>query len=75
MPSDLGQKLTYDNVLEVLGAVDTDVFSQLLRNIIKRDIPRVLDTVEDLVMQGRELNPAFFRFYMVSQKLASGENI
>ena len=51
----LGQKLTYDNVLEVLGAVDTDVFSQLLRNIIKRDIPRVLDTVEDLVMQGREL--------------------
>ena len=51
----LGQKLTYDNVLEVLGAVDTDVFSLLLRNIIKRDIPKVLDTVEDLVMQGREL--------------------
>ena len=25
----LGQKLTYDNVLEVLGAVDTDVFSRL----------------------------------------------
>lgn len=51
----LGQTLTYDNVLEVLGAVDTDVFSRLLRNIIRRDIPEVLDTVEDLVMQGREL--------------------
>lgn len=51
----LGQKLTYDNVLEVLGAVDTDVFSQLLRNIIRRDIPKVLDTVEELVMLGREL--------------------
>lgn len=51
----LGQMLTYDNVLEVLGAVDTDVFSRLLRNIISRDIPKVLDTVEDLVMQGREL--------------------
>lgn len=51
----LGQTLTYDNVLEVLGAVDTDVFSRLLRNIISRDIPEVLDTVEDLVMQGREL--------------------
>lgn len=51
----LGQTLTYDNVLEVLGAVDTDVFSRLLRNIIRRDIPKVLDTVEDLVMQGREL--------------------
>lgn len=51
----LGQKLTYDHVLEVLGAVDTDVFSQLLRNIMKRDIPKVLDTVEELIMQGREL--------------------
>ena len=29
----LGQKLTYDHVLEVLGAVDTDVFSRLLRQI------------------------------------------
>ncbi len=51
----LGQKLTYDHVLEVLGAVDTDVFSRLLRDILRRDIPKVLDTVEELVMQGREL--------------------
>ncbi len=51
----LGQKLTYDNVLEVLGAVDTDVFSRLLRSLIGRKVPQVLDTVEDLVMQGREL--------------------
>ena len=52
----LGQKLTYDNVLEVLGAVDTDVFSQLLRKVIDRDVSGVLDVVEDLVMQGRELS-------------------
>lgn len=51
----LGQKLTYDHVLEVLGAVDTDVFSQLLRSVIRRDVPKVLNTVEELVMQGREL--------------------
>lgn len=48
----LGQKLTYDNVLEVLGAVDTDVFSRLLRSVIRRDVPKVLDIVDDLVMQG-----------------------
>ncbi|RGH39949.1 DNA polymerase III subunit gamma/tau [Firmicutes bacterium AM41-5BH] len=62
----LGQKLTYDNVLEVLGAVDTDVFSRLLRNIIARDVPRVLDTVEELVMQGRELSQltADFTWYL-----------
>lgn len=51
----LGQKLTYDHVLEVLGAVDTDVFSQLLRSVIRRDVPKALNTVEELVMQGREL--------------------
>ena len=42
-------------MLEVLGAVDTDVFSRLLRSVIRRDVPKVLDIVDDLVMQGREL--------------------
>ena len=51
----LGQKLTYDNVLEVLGAVDTDVFSRLLRKVLDRDVAGVLDIVDGLVMQGREL--------------------
>ena len=52
----LGKKLTYDNVLEVLGALDTDVYSSLLRKIIKRDIPAVMSDVEAIVMQGRELS-------------------
>ena len=62
----LGQKLTYDHVLEVLGAVDTDVFSQLLRSVIRRDVPKVLNTVEELVMQGRELTQlaADFTWYL-----------
>lgn len=51
----LGQKLTYDHVLEVLGAVDTEVFSRLLREIINRDVVNVLKIVDELVMQGREL--------------------
>ena len=34
----LGQSLTYDHVLEVLGAVDTEVFSVMLRKIIQKDI-------------------------------------
>ncbi len=62
----LGQTLTYDNVLEVLGAVDTDVFSQLLRKVIARDVSGVLDVVEELVMQGRELSQlsADFTWYL-----------
>ena len=34
----LGQKLTYVNVLEVLGAVDTEIFSKLLRQILNQDV-------------------------------------
>ena len=34
----LGEKLTYENVLEVLGAVDTEVFSRLLRRILDEDV-------------------------------------
>lgn len=51
----LGQKLTYDHVLEVLGAVDTEVFSKLLREVLNKDVAKVLRTLEDLIMQGREL--------------------
>ena len=32
----LGSELTYDNVLDVLGAVDTEVFSRLLRSVLNR---------------------------------------
>lgn len=62
----LGQKLTYEHVLEVLGAVDTDVFSKLLRNVVARDVSAVLETVEELVMQGRELSQltADFTWYL-----------
>lgn len=62
----LGQTLTYDNVLEVLGAVDTEVFSRLLREIVSQDVVKVLKTVEDLVMQGRELSQlsADFTWYL-----------
>lgn len=51
----IGEKLTYDKVLSVLGAVDTDVYSALLRRMIDRDVKGVLQTVNDLVMEGKEL--------------------
>ncbi len=52
----LGERLTYDHVLEMLGAVDTEVFSKLLRQLLAMDTSAVLETVDDLVMQGRELS-------------------
>ena len=38
----LGQELTYDHVLDVLGAVDTEVYSRLLRLTLARDLPGVM---------------------------------
>ena len=51
----LGQKLTYDHVLEVLGAVDTELFSRLLRRIMESDVAGVMELLEELIIQGREL--------------------
>ncbi|MCI5501454.1 MAG: DNA polymerase III subunit gamma/tau, partial [Lachnospiraceae bacterium] len=34
----LGQKLTYENVLEVLGAVDQEIFSRLTRSVIEGNV-------------------------------------
>ena len=47
--------MTYDKVLEVLGAVDTEVFSHLLRQILKGDVTGAIRTLEDLIVGGREL--------------------
>lgn len=33
-----GQELTYDKALDVLGAVDTEVFSRLLRLVLEGDV-------------------------------------
>lgn len=51
----LGNELTYDKVLDVLGAVDTQVFSRLLRYVLERDVPGCIGLLEEIVMQGREL--------------------
>ena len=51
-----GQPLTYENVLEVLGAVDTDVFSILLRQLLEHNVTSMMKILDELVMQGRELS-------------------
>ncbi len=50
-----GTLLTYDNVLDVLGAVDTTVFSQLLRAVLAKDTAQCIRSLEEMVVQGREL--------------------
>ena len=50
-----GELLTYDKVLEVLGAVDIEVFQQLLGYILKGNVVAIMELLEELVIKGREL--------------------
>lgn len=51
----LGQKLTYDKVLETIGAVDIDTFARLLDCVLGQDVEGAIDIVDEIVWQGREL--------------------
>ena len=64
----LGQKLTYDNVLDVLGAVDNEIFSRLTRSVIDSDVTTSLNILDEIIMQGREPGQFVKRFYMVFKK-------
>lgn len=50
-----GDELTYDKVLDVLGAVDTGVFSRLLRCVLDRNVSECIALLDEIVIQGREL--------------------
>lgn len=62
----LGETLTYDRVLEVLGTVDTEVFSQLLRAVAARDASASIRILDKLVSQGKEMGQFVndFTWYM-----------
>ena len=49
------EELTYDKTLEILGAVDTRVFSKLYNHIHEGDTASALKVLEDVLMQGREM--------------------
>ena len=51
----LGEKLTYEKVLENLGAVDTQVFSRMLRQILQQNTAGTIKTLDEIIIQGREL--------------------
>jgi DNA polymerase-3 subunit gamma/tau len=51
----LGSKITYDNVLEVLGAVDTLVFSKLLQGIRNQSVSDCILLLDEIESYGREL--------------------
>lgn len=62
----LGEELTYDMVLDVLGTVDAEVFSGLLRKVIKQDVTGCIHALEEMVVKGKEMSQfvSDFTWYM-----------
>ena len=52
----LGEELKYDDVLDVLGAVDIAIFSNMYKTIRENDVARCMNLMEDIIMQGRDLS-------------------
>ncbi len=73
----LGEELTYDKVLSTIGAVDIDVYVDITKALKSGDAEGILDAVNDIVSQGRDLTKFtedfvwFFR-NMLFIKLANG---
>ena len=73
-----GKDLTYDRVLEVLGAVDTEVYSRLLCAAVAGDAVMSLKVVEEIAADGRDISQftADFVWYlrnMMLLKASDGE--
>ena len=67
-----GEMLTYDHVLEILGAADTGVYSMLYGQVVRGEIEEALKTVNDLVNAGSDVSQLIndFIWYMRTVLLA-----
>lgn len=50
------RRIEYEDALSILGAVDTAVFSELMRALSKKDVKAALHIVSEVIDQGRELS-------------------
>ena len=49
------EKLTYNDVLEILGATDSSKITELIENILRSDTGKALETVESLTESGKSV--------------------
>ncbi|MCM1287856.1 MAG: DNA polymerase III subunit gamma/tau [Clostridium sp.] len=51
----LGEELTYDSVLETIGAVDIEIYMKLMSAIVSGDTLTAVTIIDDAVWQGKDL--------------------
>ncbi len=66
------RRIEYEDALDILGAVDTSVFSELVRTLSAQDIQNMLGLVRSMAEQGREMSQfaADFLFYIRNMLMA-----
>ena len=65
----LGEKITYDNVLSILGTVDVEDFSALYRAVSSCQVTDALKIIEKTVDSGRDLTPFISDFVLYLRNL------
>lgn len=58
----LGQELTYERALQVLGAVDTVVYSKMFRYVVSQNVVGCIELIDEMMMAGRDLNQFISEF-------------
>lgn len=58
----LGQELTYDKALDVLGAVDTEVYSRMFRMVNAFDAVGCVEIIDEIMTAGRDLDQFISEF-------------
>ncbi|MDO5126727.1 MAG: DNA polymerase III subunit gamma/tau [Eubacteriales bacterium] len=51
----LGEELTYDKVLDTIGAVDVEVYIRLMQAIATQEITSAMDIIDEAIWQGKDL--------------------
>ncbi len=51
-----GEKLTYENTLKILGAVDIDVYKEFAVSLTKNDIGGIITKLDKVVIGGKDLS-------------------
>lgn len=76
-----GELLTYDNVLDVLGAVDITIFGKMFCAIVENRTKDCITYLEEMVIQGRELSQFvldfiwYLRNLLILKSVDNAENL
>lgn len=50
-----GQKITFENILDIMGSVDNTVFFEITESVCKKNIVKAMELLEQIILQGRDM--------------------